>query len=107
MEEKKLCHIFKWRDRKGNFHAPRDMETHHLFFTLRMIWNHSAPEELKILPYKKYAFSSFYTPQYVREAVRYLCRELSLRTDLTPYFRRCLVHMQSVLENRRTVDGGI
>jgi hypothetical protein len=33
---------FMWKDDDDVFHDPERMETRHIFFTLRMIWNHSA-----------------------------------------------------------------
>jgi len=75
---------FEWRDQKGVFHKVEDMETRHLYYTLRMIWNHSVPEEMKLKPYKRYQFDCFYTPQYIAIAVRKMMRELIKRTDITP-----------------------
>jgi hypothetical protein len=39
---------FEWRDRDGHRHDPRKMETRHLFYTLRMVWNQLAPDDGKI-----------------------------------------------------------
>lgn len=39
---------FKWRTAEGEWIAPEKMETRHLFYTLRMIWNHSVPAELRV-----------------------------------------------------------
>ena len=85
---------FKWRDRQGEFHYPKDMTTKHVFFTLRMIWNHTVPEEMQIEPFQRYNFSSFYTSEYMATAVKNLISELTLRDDLAPYFLRCLRHME-------------
>lgn len=73
---------FRWRDRNGVFHSVKDMDTNHLFNVLRMIWNHAVPEGMKILPYHRYTFGKFYTPQYMKDAIRYMAKELSGRTDL-------------------------
>jgi len=50
----KLKHKYMWRDTDGHFHDPKSMETRHVFFTLRMIWNHHAPLEARIEPYRRY-----------------------------------------------------
>lgn len=81
---------WQWKDTNDNFHHPRDMETRHVFFTLRMIWNHVVPKEMQIEPFKRYRFSSFYTQEYMEEAVRVLSAELSTRNDLTPYYKKCI-----------------
>ena len=70
---------FTWRDRKGRFHAPQQMETRHIYYTLRMLWNHSAPEHLKLKPYHKYSFPPYYTSEYCARAVGHLLKELSTR----------------------------
>ena len=75
---------FRWRDRHGNWFNPREMETRHVFYTLRMIWNHSAPEHLKLKPYNRYRFGKPYTTEYMRLAVRALLAELRTRMDLAP-----------------------
>ncbi len=92
-----LQKAFRWKDRDHNFHYPKDMATRHLFFTLRMIWNHSVPDQLKILPYTEYHFSPFYTVEYMTEAVRHLATELATRKDLTPYYIKCLQKIQGCI----------
>ena len=86
---------FLWRDRRWNLTPVKDMTTQHLFFTLRMVWNHSAPQAYRIEPYKRYHFGTFYTNKYIRDATRSIALELSTRADLTPYFISCLKKMQS------------
>jgi len=74
--------VFEWKDRNNNFYKVTEMETRHLYFTLRMIWNHVCPEELQLKPFKKYKFGKFYTQKYIEEAVYHLSRELSTRRDI-------------------------
>ena len=76
---------FRWRDRHGNFHKPSEMNTRHLYFTLRMIWNHVAPPKLKIHPYQKYRFSIFYTQEYMIDAIKHLSLELKKRGKTIKY----------------------
>lgn len=92
-EYKKIVQRFKWRDKNGNCHNLEDMETRHLFFTLRMIWNHTVKECFRIEPYKAYQFSSFYAGKYMGDAVKAISGELAKRNDLTEYFKICLRHM--------------
>ena len=86
---------FMWKDRRHSFHAPSEMTTKHLFFTIRMIWNHSAPSNLIIHPYEPYKFAAFYTNEYVAEAMFHIYNELMTRDDLMPYFIKCLDYMAS------------
>jgi predicted site-specific integrase-resolvase len=75
--------VFRWRDREGNHYLPSSMRTRHLFYVLRMIWNHSVPEPMRILPYRHYRFGKFYTAEYMKRAVLAIGRELLNRDDLT------------------------
>lgn len=76
---------FQWRDRYGVFHDPKQMKTRHIFYTLRMIWNHCAPDNLKLRPYQKYNFNSFYTTEYMIRAVKSLIEELKTRDNIEIY----------------------
>ncbi|RLC88494.1 MAG: hypothetical protein DRJ03_02485 [Chloroflexi bacterium] len=94
---------FRWRTRKGVFVQPANMETRHLFFTLRMIWNHSAPEEMHLHPFQKYEFTEYYTVAYMRKAVRACVIELKRRTDLTHYYESQLATIYRYLSQGERV----
>jgi len=79
LESVKAVTLFCWRDRNGVFHPINTMETRHLYYTLLMIWNHSAPEHLKYRPFNEYTFNSFYTAEYFLEAVKAIVPELQTR----------------------------
>jgi len=97
MEDKALT-TFKWKDQRGHYHAPADMSTRHLFNTLLMIWNHSAPERYKFRPYKHYEFGPYYTPRYMGVAVREMLSELKCRSHATPAQLKILSTMLSRAE---------
>lgn len=87
---------FRWRTSKhdGNrMLLPSEMETRHVFFTLAMIWNHSMPEEARTHNYKKYKFGSYYTAEYMVQAIHALSRELATRKDMEPHWKKMLEHM--------------
>ena len=71
------------------------MKTHHLFYTLRMIWNHSAPAHLKLKPFKQYMFNQFYTSAYMGKAVKNIVPELLAREDLENNMVADLAFMES------------
>lgn len=101
-----LSQNFEWRDRAGKFHKPADMTTSHLFFTVRIIWNHTVPNELRITPYRKYTFDhDIYTTEYMKNAVYFLTKELHTRNDLTPHFQLCLNKIYDIVCKRRISDG--
>lgn len=89
----KSIETFQWKDQHGEYHLVSQMNTHHLFFTIRMIWNHCAPEEHRIEPFKRYRFGEFYSNAYMSNAVFYIHRELCSRNDLKPYYLECLSHI--------------
>lgn len=74
--------LWKWKTAKeGDIH-PRDMRTSHLFYTFRMIWNNHAPRHARVGKVKLYRFGPEYTPQYFKEAIRFMGGELARRDDL-------------------------
>lgn len=89
---------FRWRDRKGNFHNPQDMHTRHLFYIVRMIWNHSAPYALRLRPYKSYYFTEFYTPEYMITAIKVLFPELMNRSNRLPFMNMDIELMRDRME---------
>lgn len=80
------------------------MDTRHLFFTLRMIWNHSAPEPLKLHPFKRYKFNRrTYTDEYMLTAVRVMLHELRKRRDKLPAWERQIEHMERSLSSNKII----
>lgn len=73
-----------WRQQHGREIAPADMDTRHLFYTMRMIWNHSMPEAMHVgEDIKRYRFGSRHPPSYMQQAIVHIGAELFDRTDLT------------------------
>lgn len=85
---------FKWKDRYGEFWDISDMRTDHLYYVIRMIWNHSAPDHLKLKPYKGYKFGSYYSVAYMKASVENMLNELSNRPDLTYKMKADLLFME-------------
>jgi hypothetical protein len=65
-----------------------------------MIWNHSVPQDMRIIPYQPYKFGKFYTVEYMAQAVIHLNAELKTRRDLKPEWIKGLVHIRKCLEGR-------
>lgn len=91
---------FLWRDGSGKLHAPSTMVTRHLFFTLRLIWNHTMPEHAR-LPGNLYTFSPYYKPAYLKDAIRALTIELATREDMQPDWKDQLAFMLDWLATRQ------
>jgi hypothetical protein len=72
---------FQWRDRTGQLWFVDRMETRHLFYTLRMIWNHTMPKSAR-LPGNLYSFGPTYTAKYMMDAVNAIVPELEGRKDM-------------------------
>jgi hypothetical protein len=79
---------WEWRDRHGIMWDPRRMETHHLFYTIRMIWNNSMPLHMRVGNVIVYTFPDMYTIQYMRDAVLHLGKELLRREDKLAYWQK-------------------
>lgn len=91
---------WKWRESSGKMSLPKDMETRHLFHTLKMIWNHTMPEDARFTIYKKYTFSDRYSPEYMMKAVFNIGNELFKRTDLTDLQKLALSQMNDYLMSK-------
>jgi hypothetical protein len=87
-----------WRDQYGTVHEIASMSTKHLFFTVRMIWNHTAPPWLRIQPYKGYRFLPYYGKPYIKAMLSKMIPELLCRLDLDPYFMKCIDYMRQSME---------
>lgn len=99
---KKVAKSFMWRMQGGERIYPKNMTTHHLFYTLKMIWNHTVPEHKQIKPFKQYNINwSFYTPEYLANAIRVLSAELGTRENIELY-----LHPLSIIQKHmEAIDG--
>lgn len=88
---------FVWKGKDQRTYAPDDMATGHLFNTISMIWNHSMPEQVRTHNYIRYQFGSFYTLDYMMQAVRVMLPILLRRPDLSPFQRSRLLYMHNCL----------
>lgn len=85
---------FKWRDQRGREHRVKDMSTTHLFYTLRMIWNHSMPTDAQVgIDIRRYTFPPFYTHAYMRQACALMFEELGTRTNLPVHLKKEFTQM--------------
>ena len=87
---------FVWRTQDGERLTPQEMSTPHLFYTLRMIWNHFMPEDARIEPYKRYGINM--TQDYLEQAIVSIGEELSTREDLAMHYRMQLIFMKNYLD---------
>ncbi|MCP3735655.1 hypothetical protein M9979_12300 [Sphingomonas sp. RP10(2022)] len=90
-----------WRTHNEGDIAPSQMRTTHLFFTLRMIWNHSMPTSMRVgRNVKLYSFGARHDARYMRSAIVHIGAELFRRTDLPAWMKRELdemaAHMRDV-----------
>jgi hypothetical protein len=102
--------LWRWRTSLHEMLHPGEMETRHLFFTLRMIWNHSMPDDAKLHPYKQYTFNplylsegTFYDELYMQRAIRFIGLELFSRDDIDPRFQAQLDFMKNYLRKNEHI----
>jgi len=98
--------VWRWRDREGGFWSPHDMETRHLFYTLRMIWNNFMPAHMQVGRANLYTFSAHYTRHYLGEAILHLGSELNRRKDMRADWKREYAQMRSWFSDWSEVDQG-
>ena len=97
------CGDFKWRDRKGNMLSVLEMKTSHLFYTLRMIWNHTMPQDAIIPSCNMYRFPEFYTECYMKQAIRNIMPVLFSR-ELNTYQTETLLFMKDYFTKKMHSD---
>ena len=86
-------------------HRPADMDTRHLFYTLRMIWNHAMPPHMVGRNVRRYVFGSFYTARYMREAILRVGGCLFSREDIAPWMLVELDQIRAWLADQRRLAG--
>ncbi|KER02851.1 hypothetical protein LGZ99_17350 [Photorhabdus temperata] len=74
--------VWRWKTHSNELLTPSEMSTDHLFYTLRMIWNNFMPTGVRVGDVKLYEFDAFYTPQYMKNAIKYIATELTHRDDI-------------------------
>lgn len=76
---------FIWRAADGTRHTPATMTTTHLFWSLRMVWNHTMPAARAFEPYRRWSDVATWPTETRREAADAFARELARRKpdDLT------------------------
>lgn len=85
---------WRWRTHGDGEVAPSSMATTHLFFTLRMIWNHGMPTHMHVGGRtRQWRFGARHNPQYMRQAIVQIGAELFTRTDLPASYRAQLDEM--------------
>lgn len=82
-----------WKTQTGQKIPIKSMQTSHLFFSIRMLWNHFCPVEYRILPYKEYKINM--SREYIVSRTHALLIELSTRDpmELTPQQRKEMTFM--------------
>lgn len=86
---------WRWKAADGSEWFPEKMVTRHLFFTVRMIWNHSVPPHMRTGPHRRHEFGPFYTQQYMQTAAKLMIPELLKRQDITPAWQRDIDFIKS------------
>jgi hypothetical protein len=82
------CGDFIWRTHTGQSRYVSDMASPHIFYALRMIFNHSVPPAFRVLrpgeTMNRYPDVPNWTPEYRQTAISAFTRELCSRDDLEP-----------------------
>ena len=88
---------FVWTMQTGEKIAVTEMRSTHLFYVVRMIFNHSAPPTLQILGCRRYDGPQRWPIARRRNAVKAMLEELATRTDDLPsWMWKQLEHMREV-----------
>lgn len=74
---------FEWRTAKGTMLSIRSIPTSHLYNIMAMVWNNTCEPHQRVGKYRLYNFNSFYTEEYMAQALEQTMEELQSRGDLT------------------------
>src|SRR5882724_4752822 len=72
---------FVWYTHTGEAMDPADMATPHVFYALRMVWNHSVPRVMKVGDGPNYPDVRLWCDAYKQAAITTLANELAQRDD--------------------------
>lgn len=72
---------FRWQTMDGQILTPPEMETTHLFYVIRMVYNHTVPPALR-LPGGHWKEAEEWTPETKRRILIEMIKELAKRDDL-------------------------
>jgi len=75
---------FRWVCMDTRVMHPCEMQTSHLFNSIKMIWNHKTPAAWRIQPYTEYKGVRKWGNKETKYAIKNLMCELMNRSDLTP-----------------------
>lgn len=75
---------FVWRCHDGRQMTPAEMETTHLFYTIRMIFNHLAPPAFRIPGCKRWGGIAAMDRQYLAQGLKAIAFELQHRDAVEP-----------------------
>jgi hypothetical protein len=75
---------FRWVCMDTRVMRPCEMQTSHLFNSVKMIWNNKCPVAWRVQPYTEYKGVKRWGIRETKYAVKNLLRELANRSDLTP-----------------------
>jgi hypothetical protein len=82
IDRDKFIHPFRWVTNKGQILKVKDMATPHLFFSFRMLFNHSVPPVFRVGAFKRYPDVPNWSVEYRQLALEKLLKEIALRADL-------------------------
>ncbi len=82
-----------WKTLNDKFIPISQMDTHHLFYTVRMIWNHVVPKKFKLYSMYEYTFSSWYTKERLQQALCNMLFTLAQRSDIKSTWKAQLNYM--------------
>lgn len=84
-----------WHTSAGESTRVIDMQTSHLFFTLRLVWNSYMPRPLNVGTGKGAYFTpSFYDAEYMQDIIPAMYKELLERDDISNHHKDQLEDMQ-------------
>ena len=83
MTTQTIVKSFRWKTHNKQELLVQEMSTQHIVYSLRMLWNHLAPDSLRIPGGKRWRGIDRMPADYLKESVRQFLLEAAQRNDLT------------------------
>lgn len=88
MKKLKKKDKFHWQTSEGDILTPDEMKTSHIFFCVRMIYNHTVPPEFQTSPHKRWIMPPHFNLTERCRAIQVFLEQLALphrRSELSPW----------------------
>lgn len=102
---KEITEGFRWQTMEGEILTLDQMETTHVFNSLKMIYNNTCPPEFRVGRFIEYRDIAFRPAKERRKCVLVFIAELSRRDDIPAWAMNLLIQMRDNMGKWGSLEG--